>query len=654
MGIPLNLLLIEDSPDDEQLLRRELQRGGYDVTVRRVETADSMRAALLEHGWDAIISDYSMPQFDMPRALALLQEMEIDLPFIIVSGTVGEEAAVQALKSGADDFMSKDRLTRLIPSLVRAQRNVEGRRQRRQRERELEAIAGLASAMRQAQTRAEMVPIVLNYILSLLRADGAALGLVDAQTGETAIELAVGGSAHWSGRRLAPGEGMMGKVIESGQPLVANGDSPIEADPEAAARACVPLVAQHATMGALWVGRQAPIAPDEVRLLLSISDMAATTIQRLSLYEETQRRLERLTALRTIDLAINASQDMRIILGVLLAQVLAQLQIDAADLLLTNPVTQTLEYAAGRGFRLRGKPPQPARFGEGLAGRAAVDRRLVRVPDLRLAAPELLRRDELAAENFQAYYAMPLLAKGNVNGVLEIFHRGPHQADQEWVEFLETLAGQAAITINNSALFEDLQRSNADLASAYDATIEGWSRALDLRDKETEGHTVRVTNYTLRLAQRMGVNPADLVHIRRGALLHDIGKMGIPDNILLKPGPLTDDEWGIMRRHPTYAYELLSPITHLRQALDIPHYHHEKWDGSGYPYRLERERIPLVARIFAIVDVWDALRSNRPYRAGWPEEKVLAYLEAETSRHFDPTVVEAFMHMDLTGGTGAL
>ncbi|MEP7358032.1 MAG: HD domain-containing phosphohydrolase [Anaerolineales bacterium] len=654
MGIPLKLLLIEDSADDERLLTLELQRGGYDLTMRRVQTAGAMRAALLEQEWDVIISDYTMPQFDMPSALALLQELEIDLPFIIVSGTVGEEAAVQALKSGADDFMAKDRLTRLIPSLVRAQRNADGRRERRQRERELEAIAGLASAMRQAETRAEMVPIVLNYILSLLRADGAALGLADPQTGETVIELAVAGSAQWSGRRLAPGEGMMGKVIESGLPLVANGDTQIEADPEASARACVPLVAQRSTMGALWVGRQFPIAPEEVRLLLSISDMAATAIQRLSLYEETQRRLERLTALRTIDLAINASQDMRIILGVLLAQVLAQLQIDAADLLLTNPVTQTLEYAAGRGFRLRGKPPEPARFGEGLAGRAAVERRLVRVPDLRVLGPEFLRRDELAGEGFHTYYAMPLLAKGSVNGVLEIFHRGPHLADQEWVEFLETLAGQAAITINNSALFEDLQRSNADLARAYDATIEGWSRAMDLRDRETEGHTVRVTNYTLRLAQRMGVSQADLVHIRRGALLHDMGKMGIPDSILLKPGPLTADEWKIMRQHPTYAYELLSPITHLRQALDIPHYHHEKWDGSGYPYGLERDRIPLVARIFSIVDVWDALRSNRPYRDGWPEEKVLAYLQAESGRHFDPAVVQAFMQMDLTGGTGAL
>ena len=624
-----------------------MQRGDYDVTFRRVDTAGSMRAALLEQSWDAIVSDYTMPEFDMPRALALLKELNLDLPFLIVSGTVGEETAVAALKSGADDFMAKDNLTRLIPALERARRNAEGRRQRRQRERELEAIAGLAGAMRQAETRTEIMPVLLEYVLTLLGADGAALGLLDPQSGETVVQLALGESAQWTGRRLPPSEGLMGQVIDSGQPLVANGDSAGPADLGTPARACVPLVAQRSTVGALWVGRQSEIQPDELRLLLSISDMAATAIHRASLYEETHRRLERLTALRTIDLAINASQDMRIILGVLLAQVLAQLQVDAVDLLLTNPITQTLEFAASRGFRLRGKTAAAVRFGEGLAGQAVVDRKLVRVPDLRAHGPDFPRREELMAENFQAYYAMPLLAKGSVNGVLEIFHRAPHQADQEWVEFLETLAGQAAITINNSALFEDLQRSNADLARAYDATIEGWSRALDLRDRETEGHTVRVTNFTLHLAQQMQVNPADLIHIRRGALLHDIGKMGIPDSILLKPGPLTPEEWVIMRQHPTYAYELLSPISYLRQALDIPHFHHEKWDGSGYPYSLKEDRIPLVARIFAIVDVWDALRSDRPYRAGWPEEKVQDYLRAESGRHFDPTVVAAFMAVDL-------
>jgi putative nucleotidyltransferase with HDIG domain len=287
------------------------------------------------------------------------------------------------------------------------------------------------------------------------------------------------------------------------------------------------------------------------------------------------------------------------------------------------------------------------RYGEGQAGRAVMERSLVSVPDVRALAHSLQGWDELAGEGFQAYYAMPLLAKGNVLGVLEIFHRGPHEADQEWMAFLETLAGQAAIAINNTALFADLQRSNADLASAYDATIEGWSRALDLRDHETEGHTQRVTETALRLAQLLGLGAADMLHLRRGALLHDIGKMGIPDNILLKPGPLNEAEWVIMRQHPTYAYELLSQIDYLRQALDIPHYHHEKWDGSGYPYHLERERIPLTARIFAIVDVWDALRSNRPYRAGWPEGRVHDYLLAESGRHFDPNVVSGFMSLDL-------
>ena len=270
------------------------------------------------------------------------------------------------------------------------------------------------------------------------------------------------------------------------------------------------------------------------------------------------------------------------------------------------------------------------------------------VPDLANADGLLGRREALAAEGFQAYFAVPLIAKGQVNGVLEVFHRGALEADQEWLEFLETLSGQAAIAINNTSLFNGLQRSNADLARAYDATIEGWSRALDLRDRETEGHSQRVTELTLRLALALGVSPSDLVHVRRGALLHDIGKMGVPDAILLKPGPLTDEEWVIMRRHPLLAHELLSPITYLRPALDIPLYHHEKWDGAGYPHGLKGEQIPLTARLFTVADVWDALRSDRPYRKSWPADRTQAYLLDQAGRHFDPAVVETFMRMDLT------
>jgi HD-GYP domain-containing protein (c-di-GMP phosphodiesterase class II) len=249
------------------------------------------------------------------------------------------------------------------------------------------------------------------------------------------------------------------------------------------------------------------------------------------------------------------------------------------------------------------------------------------------------------SEGFISYFGIPLIAKGQVKGVLEIFHRAELSPDREWFEYMMTLAGQAAIAIDNIQLFENLQNSNYELMMAYDATIAGWSRAMDLRDKETEGHTRRVTEMTLQLAERMGVSKQDQVHMKRGALLHDIGKLGVPDHILLKPGTLTDEEWVKMREHPTHAYHMLLPIEYLRPALDIPYCHHEKWDGSGYPRGLKGEEIPFAARIFAVVDVWDALRSDRPYRAGWPAEKTLNYIRAESGKHFDPQIVDAFLKL---------
>ena len=230
--------------------------------------------------------------------------------------------------------------------------------------------------------------------------------------------------------------------------------------------------------------------------------------------------------------------------------------------------------------------------------------------------------------------------------MLDIFYRTPLRADAEWLEFLEGLGLQAAIAIEKSLMFSALQRSNADLVLAYDSTIEGWSRALDLRDRETEGHSLRVTEVTLRLARAMGMNEETLVHVRRGALLHDIGKVGIPDAILLKPGPLDDAEWTIMRQHPVLAFQLLAPIAFLRPALDIPYCHHEKWDGSGYPRRLKGEEIPLMARIFAVIDVWDALSSDRPYRPAWDKERVIANLREGAGTHFDPQVIAIFLGME--------
>jgi HD-GYP domain-containing protein (c-di-GMP phosphodiesterase class II) len=238
---------------------------------------------------------------------------------------------------------------------------------------------------------------------------------------------------------------------------------------------------------------------------------------------------------------------------------------------------------------------------------------------------------------------VPLIAKGNIVGVLFLGHRTGLQPDQEWLDFLETLAGQAAMAIDSIKVFEDLQRSNYELALAYNRTIEGWSHALDLRDRETKDHTSRVTETTIMLARMAGMSEMEIMHVKHGALLHDIGKMGIPDSILLKDDMLTNEQCGIMRKHPEYAYEMLFPIEYLRPALDIPYCHHEKWDGTGYPRGLKGEEIPLAARLFAVVDVWDALCSDRPYRKGWSEEKVREYIRLQAGTHFDPQAVDLFL-----------
>ncbi|NTW60530.1 MAG: HD-GYP domain-containing protein [Nitrospirae bacterium] len=198
-------------------------------------------------------------------------------------------------------------------------------------------------------------------------------------------------------------------------------------------------------------------------------------------------------------------------------------------------------------------------------------------------------------------------------------------------------------------MFEQLQRSHEEIVYAYDMTIEGWSRALYIRDNEIHGHSQRLAALTIMTAEILGITGKELVNIRRGALLHDTGRLGVPEIILLKPGKLTDEEMAIMKRHPTITYDILSPIPFLRETLDIPYLHHEKWDGSGYPKGLRGESIPLPSRIFAVIDVWDALRSDRPYRPAWNEERIIEYLKAERGRHFDPAIVDVFLGKILPG-----
>jgi PAS domain S-box-containing protein/putative nucleotidyltransferase with HDIG domain len=361
--------------------------------------------------------------------------------------------------------------------------------------------------------------------------------------------------------------------------------------------------------------------------------------------ESVRRQLSRLKALREIDFAIASGIAMQLNLSILLKHTIAELGIDAACILLLNPQLNRLEYAAGHGFRTRAIEKSNIGMGNGHAGQAIMRRVTVQVDDLNESQTEFARANLLSQEEFVSYYGVPLIAKGLVKGVLEIFHRTRLESDNEWLDFLQTLAGQAAIAIEDAQLFHSLQQSNIELRQAYDATIEGWSRALDLRDKETEGHTQRVTQMAMMLGQQLGLGDQELQYMRWGGLLHDIGKMAVPDSILLKPDALTPKETELMKQHTIYALQMLSPIQYLKPALDIPYCHHERWDGSGYPRGLKQEEIPLTARIFTIADVFDALTSDRPYRTKWTEADAVEYIREHSGSFFDPKIVNVFLQM---------
>lgn len=661
MSQRLRVLLIEDSEDDAVLIAHEIQRAPYDLELKRVETVQATRAALEGETWDIVISDYALPQFNGLEAMRLARELQPDLPFILISGTLGEEAAVTALKGGADDYILKDNLARLRTAIERELREAAVRRARREAEAAAQEQRALAEALRDT---AEALNSTLNVDGVLDRILANVVRVVPHEAAN--IMLIESGIVHVARRRGYIERGTdefmeslrfdikewrdLFDVQQSGKPRISvdtHSDPLWYSLPETAwirSHIGAPIRVRGMTIGVLNVDSSEPgfYSENHAERLQAFAAQAGIALHNAQLLEEATRRLGRLEALRAIDNAIKGNHDLNLTLNILLEQVIRELGIDAADILLYNARLQTLDYAAGRGFQTRALQYTRLRLGDGLAGQAALKNEMIRIDDLAADLNGLTRARWLPDEHFVSYYATPLLAKGQLKGVMEIFRRTPFEPDEEWLGFLEALAGQAAIAIENATLVSDLRRSNLELMLAYDTTLEGWSRALDLRDKETHGHTDRVTEMTVQLARRMGLGDAELAQLRRGALLHDIGKMAIPDSILLKSGPLTPEEWEIMRRHPTYAYELLAPIAYLRPALDIPYAHHEKWDGTGYPRGLVGEQIPLAARIFAVVDVWDALTSDRPYRRAWTPERARGYIVEQSGRHFDPKVVGQF------------
>lgn len=606
MAMDIDILIVDDDPNVRKILTDILTRIGY--THAAVEDGKSALAYMSENKPAIALVDLRLDDIDGLELIKKIKELSSSTECIVITGFASQETAIEAINLGAYSYFQKPYdMDQLLVTIHRAAEKHEADRALVISEDRFRSIfEGVQDAIFVESQNGEILDVNSRacQMFGWSREEFLTKTIADlVPEGELSI--------------IAPD--MNGKEFPIGPVetvnLRANGEQfPVE------------ITANLQELG------------KETVLLTVVRDVS----KRVQAQNQIKRQLKRLSALRKIDTAITATFDIKIILDVLLGQVITQLKVDAADILLFNKHTNFLEFIAGKGFRTSALRHTSLLIGEGYAGRAALERQMNFIADISLEKNGFGQSSHIKDENFVSYFGIPLIVKGEVKGVLEIFKRVRITPDEEWIEFMEMLASQAAIAIDSAMLFNNLQSSNLELILAYDTTLEGWSRALELRDHETAGHTKRVTEMTLKLAKQMGVSELELPHLRRGVMLHDIGKMGVPDNILLKTEPLTDEEWEVMKQHPVNAHKLLSPISYLRPALDIPYSHHEKWDGSGYPQGLKGEQIPLAARIFAIVDVWDALSYDRPYRDAWPKKKVHLHLKEQAGEHFDPAVVEAF------------
>ncbi|MGD2026540.1 MAG: HD domain-containing phosphohydrolase [Anaerolineales bacterium] len=352
----------------------------------------------------------------------------------------------------------------------------------------------------------------------------------------------------------------------------------------------------------------------------------------------------RLEAISEILDDINAEIETRTCYYILLDHITTQLGLDAIALYVRTTYSN-IQNIARLGFHSSEKMRTVLNDSTSMAKKVMERGQILRYnPNMTNTASEAFIQF-FKEEGFYDYLGVPVGEKGQILGVLELYSITPFNTTKDWQLHLKFIRSLAANTIRRKILMEERSKSATELEVAYSETLEAWVRALEIRDQYTAGHTQRVLEMTLRLASKVGIPDEMLVHITRGVLLHDIGKLAVSDTILRKTGPLDNKEWQAMREHPTFAYKLLKPIQYLRPALDIPYCHHERWDGSGYPQGLKGDDIPFPARIFSVVDVWDALTTDRPYRKAWSKQDAINYIESKSGKEFDPKIVDEFIEM---------
>ncbi len=517
---------------------------------------------------------------------------------------------------------------------------------------ELAALHRIAEIGTQEIDEDKIIEVATQVIGDILDPDFYGVMTLDEEKGQLTIHPSFQNvPPNYKDATFPSGEGITSQVARIGEaqyfPDVRKAPHYLEIIPETRSELCVPIKSKDEILGVINIESKEIDAYDQNdrRLLSTLAGQLGTSMERARLFNTVNQQVNRLQSLRKIDRAISSSFDLHVSLNIILDQITNHLDVDAACVLLMDYYTQSFQFVEGKGFQSHSFQESYLRLGIGLAGEVALGNSPLFIPNLNEEIDKLERSSLIDDEHFVFYYGIPLASKGKPQGVLELFHRSPKPITTSWKNFAETLSRQAAIAIDNALLFTELQQTNLEISQAYDSTLEGWAKALELRDHETEGHSQRVSDLTIQLAKNLDIPERKLSHIRRGALLHDIGKMAIPDDILLKEGPLSDQEWEIIKKHPLYAKEMLEPIHYLKKALDIPLFHHERWDGSGYPKGLKSEHIPLPARIFAVVDVWDALTSDRPYRKAWSKEKALEHIKEQSGKHFDPEVVKVFLEL---------